>query len=109
MVAATLACGKLGAIYTPIFSGYGAEAVAARLRDSGAKVLITADGFYRRGKVVAMKAIADAALGDAPDVEHVLVVRRVGPPMWDVARRGRDRDCGATAGRRAIGRSARRW
>ncbi len=51
-VAATLACGKLGAIYMPVFSGYGAEAVATRLQDSEARVLITADGYFRRGKVV---------------------------------------------------------
>ena len=49
---ATFAVSKLGAIYIPIFSGYGAESVATRLRDAGAKVLITADGFYRRGKVI---------------------------------------------------------
>ncbi len=67
VVAATLACGKIGAIYTPIFSGYGADAVASRLRDSGAKVLITADGFYRRGKVVPMKETADAAVAQSPE------------------------------------------
>src|SRR5438128_2703331 len=54
-VAATMACAKLGAIYLPIFSGYGAQAVATRLQDAEASVLITADGFTRRGKVVAMK------------------------------------------------------
>lgn len=87
VVAATLACGKLGAVYTPIFSGYGAEAVATRLRDSGAKLLITADGFYRRGKVVPMKETADAALATAPNVEHALVVRRIGNETpWDAAR-----------------------
>ncbi len=78
VVAATLACGKLGAIYTPIFSGYGAEAVATRLRDSGAKALITADGFYRRGKVVPMKPTADAAVAQSPTVRSALVVRRIG-------------------------------
>ena len=78
VVAATLACGKLGAIYTPIFSGYGVDAVASRLIDSGAKVLITADGFYRRGKVVPMKETADAAAAQAPELQHTLVVRRVG-------------------------------
>jgi acetyl-CoA synthetase len=77
-IAATLACGKLGAIFVPVFSGYGVEAVAARLQDSGAKVLITADGYYRRGKVVPMKATADGAAGQAPTVAHLLVVRRVG-------------------------------
>jgi acetyl-CoA synthetase len=78
VVAATLACGRLGAIYTPIFSGYGAEAVATRLQDSGARVIVTADGFYRRGKVVPMKQTADAAVAMSPTVEHVLVVRRTG-------------------------------
>ena len=67
-VAATLACGKIGAIYMPVFSGYGAEAVATRLQDSEAKVLITADGYYRRGKVVAMKETADAAAAASPSV-----------------------------------------
>jgi acetyl-CoA synthetase len=89
VVAATLACGKLGAIYTPIFSGYGADAVASRLVDSSAKVLVTADGFYRRGKVVPMKETADAALAQAPALEHTLVVRRNGQPIsWQA---GRDR------------------
>ncbi len=77
-VAATLACGKLGAIYMPVFSGYGTEAVASRLQDSGARVIVTADGYYRRGKVVAMKETADAAADASPSVEHVLVVRRMG-------------------------------
>jgi acetyl-CoA synthetase len=75
-VAATLACGRLGAIYMPVFSGYGAEAVATRLQDSGAKVLITADAFHRRGKVVHMKEVADVAAATSPSVERMLVVRR---------------------------------
>src|SRR5438034_942046 len=58
-VAATMACAKVGAIYLPIFSGYGAQAVATRLQDAAATVLITADGFTRRGKVVPMKETAD--------------------------------------------------
>src|SRR5262249_38303255 len=87
VVAATLACDRLGAIYTPIFSGYGAEAVATRLQDGGAKVLVTADGFYRRGKVVPMKETADAAAAASPTAEHVLVVRRVGSDVpWEAAR-----------------------
>jgi acetyl-CoA synthetase len=77
-VAATLACGKIGAIYMPIFSGYGVEAVATRLQDSEAKIIITADGYFRRGKVVAMKDIADAAAAASPAVTHLLVVRRLG-------------------------------
>ena len=71
-----LACGKLGAVYTPIFSGYGAPAVASRLADSAARVLVTADVAWRRGRPVPMKEVADAALRDAPSVERCLVVRR---------------------------------
>ena len=77
-VAAVLACGKIGAIYTPMFSGYGEEAVASRLRDAGAKLLITADGFRRRGSIVSMKPVADAAIASAPTVERCLVLRRSG-------------------------------
>jgi acetyl-CoA synthetase len=89
-VVATLALGRLGAIYTPIFSGYGAPAVATRLQDCEASVLVTADGFLRRGRPVAMKAVADAAVELAPSVRRVLVVRRLGPAApdtpWDPAR-----------------------
>src|SRR4029077_16744810 len=75
---ALLAIGRIGAVAVPAFSGYGAPALATRLADSGAKVLITADGVPRRGKIVDMKATADAALRDAPSVRHVVVVRRTG-------------------------------
>jgi acetyl-CoA synthetase len=77
----TLACSKLGAIYTPIFSGYGAEAVATRIQDCEAKLLVTADGFFRRGGVVAMKHVADQAAARCPTVEHLLIVRRAGCPV----------------------------
>lgn len=77
----TLACSRVGAIYTPIFSGYGAEAVAARARDCEAKLLVTADGGFRRGAVVPMKPAADEAAARCPTVEHLLVVRRVGCPV----------------------------
>ena len=77
-VVATLALGRIGAIFTPIFSGYGAPAVAARLQDCEASVLVTADGFLRRGGVVAMKAVADEAVALAPAVHRVIVVRRLG-------------------------------
>lgn len=73
-----LACGKIGAVLVPIFSGFGPEAAAARLRDCEARLLVTADAFPRRGRLVPLKATADAAVQAAPSVEHVVVVRRTG-------------------------------
>ncbi|HEU5193928.1 MAG TPA: AMP-binding protein, partial [Methylomirabilota bacterium] len=75
---ATLAVVKIGAVYTPCFSGFGAGAVASRLSDCEAKALITADGFYRRGQVVKMKEVADEAVTQCPSVKTVLVYRRLG-------------------------------
>jgi acetyl-CoA synthetase len=75
---ATLAVARLGAIYTPCFSGFGAQAVASRLQDSEAKALITADGFHRRGQVVRMKETADEAVAMSPSVQRVIVYRRLG-------------------------------
>jgi len=77
-VVATLACSKVGAIYTPIFSGYGPEAVATRLQDCNARVLITADGFLRRGKPVEMKKIADQAAALSPSIARLIVFKRLG-------------------------------
>jgi acetyl-CoA synthetase len=91
-VVATLALGRIGAIFTPIFSGYGAPAVAARLQDCEATVLVTADGFLRRGRPVAMKRVADEAVALAPTVRRVIVVRRLGPAAPDTPwTRDRDR------------------
>jgi acetyl-CoA synthetase len=77
-VIAVLAAGALGAVYIPIFSGYGAEAIAGRLRDCDASVLICADGFHRRGSVVPMKETADAAVDGVPTVTTVIVAERLG-------------------------------
>ncbi|HEX2030348.1 MAG TPA: AMP-binding protein [Actinomycetota bacterium] len=77
-VAATLACAKLGAVYVPIFSGFAPDAVSSRLNDARAKILITADGFLRRGQRVDMKAVADAAADAAPSVERVVTWSRFG-------------------------------
>jgi acetyl-CoA synthetase len=79
---ALLAIARIGAIILPLFSGYGAEAVASRLRASGAKAMFTADGFYRRGARVAMKEVADQAIaltsaeGNAPTLLHQIVFHR---------------------------------
>jgi len=78
VVISLLAIAKVGAIFIPLFSGYGADAVAVRLADAGAKLLITADGFLRRGSQVPMKETADAALAQSPTVERCLVVKRLG-------------------------------
>nr|WP_188431288.1 AMP-binding protein [Kroppenstedtia guangzhouensis] len=72
-----LAAARIGAVFTPCFSGYGADAVATRLRDCEAKVLVTADGFLRRGKVIPMKEEADKAADLAPSVEKVVIVNRL--------------------------------
>jgi acetyl-CoA synthetase len=77
-VAALFAVAKLGALSLPIFSGYGADAVAIRLVDAGAVALVTADGFTRRGRVVPMKETADAAVAQVPSVHTVVVVPRLG-------------------------------
>jgi acetyl-CoA synthetase len=75
---ASHACAHLGAVQVPIFSGFAAPAIAARLADARAKALITADGSYRRGRLVPMKQVADEALRDAPTVTHTVVWRRAG-------------------------------
>ena len=77
MIAAYAIAG-IGAIYLPIFSGFGAPAIATRLNDSEAKAIITADGFFRRGGKVEMKATADEAVKDSPSVKHVIVFPRFG-------------------------------
>jgi acetyl-CoA synthetase len=89
-VVAVLAVSRIGAIYTPIFSGYAAPAIAARLADCEAKLLITADGFLRRGSWVDLKSVADAAVAAAPSVERVLVVRRAGEALVTSWRDERD-------------------
>jgi len=89
-VIAVLALGRLQAIFTPIFSGYGAPAIAARLGDCDASVLITADGFLRRGAWVPLKTAADEAVASVPSVRRVLVVRRAGDALATPWTPGRD-------------------
>jgi acetyl-CoA synthetase len=78
VVAGFFAIAKIGAIVVPIFSGFAAPAVAARLADAGAVALLTADAVPRRGRLVSMKAVADDALREAPSVRHVIVCERAG-------------------------------
>jgi acetyl-CoA synthetase len=72
------ACAHIGAVQVPIFSGFAGPAVSSRLADAGAKLVLTADASYRRGKLVPMKEVLDEALRDAPSVERVVVWRRAG-------------------------------
>jgi acetyl-CoA synthetase len=74
---ASHACAHIGAVQVPIFSGFAAPAIAARLADAKAKAVITADGSLRRGQVVPMKEIADEALQGAPTVTHTVVWNRL--------------------------------
>ena len=81
IVVALMALARIGAVILPLFSGYGAGAIASRLSDAGAAALITADGFSRRGDTVPLKSVADAALAQAPEVRTVLVLRHAGSPL----------------------------
>jgi acetyl-CoA synthetase len=86
---AMLACARIGAVHTVVFGGFSAESLRDRINDAEAKVLITADGGYRRGGVVPLKQNADEAIADTPTIKHVVVLRRTGSdiPMTS----GRDR------------------
>jgi acetyl-CoA synthetase len=77
-VIAAYAVAKVGGIYLPIFSGFAPAAIAARLQDAEAKVVLTADGTWRRGKHGAMKPVCDEAVAQCPTVETVVVLERLG-------------------------------
>jgi acetyl-CoA synthetase len=85
---AMLACARIGAPHTVVFGGFSAEALSGRINDCGAKVLITADGGYRRGKEVGLKHHADEALADTPTIDATIVVKRLGHDVHMVP--GRD-------------------
>jgi len=78
---AMLACARIGAIHSVVFGGFSAESLKDRINDQGAKVLVTADGGWRRGNVVPLKKISDEALADTPTIEAVVIVRRTGQPV----------------------------
>nr|MEB3859895.1 acetate--CoA ligase [Desulfurococcales archaeon] len=73
-----LAAARLGVIFTVVFAGFTAENLATRINDLGATLLVTADGFYRRGKIVRLKEVADKAVEMSPGIRNVIVVRRLG-------------------------------
>ncbi len=81
---AMLACARLGATHSVVFGGFAPEALRDRINDCEAKLVITADAGYRRGGVIPLKDNVDASLTDAPSVEHVVVVRRVGEHVRQV-------------------------
>ncbi len=85
---AMLACARIGAPHSVVFGGFSAQALADRINDAQAKLLITADGGYRRGDVFPLKAAADEALYQTTTIEHVVVVQRGGNPVEMVP--GRD-------------------
>jgi acetyl-CoA synthetase len=77
-IVAMLACARLGVMHSVVFAGYSAAALRARIDDAQAKVVITTDGQYRRGKAVSLKTAVDEAVQGQESVEHVVVVRRTG-------------------------------
>ncbi|WP_448070800.1 acetate--CoA ligase [Georgenia yuyongxinii] len=97
-VIAMLACARLGAPHSVIFGGFSAEALHSRIIDADARVVITADGGYRRGKASALKPAVDEALAKGGPVEHVLVVERTGQEVpWTEGRDVRWADALAAA------------
>ena len=80
-IIALLACARIGAVHSIVYGGFGASALNARIRDAGAKIVITADVGYRRGKRVALKTIVDEAVVNAPTVEKIVVLRRTSPSV----------------------------
>jgi acetyl-CoA synthetase len=86
-VVAMLACARIGAIHSVVFGGFAAEALRSRIDDAQAKLVITADGQYRRGSAMALKPAVDEAVEHCPSVEHVLVVQHTGQDVdWQEGR-----------------------
>jgi len=102
VVIAMLASLKIGAICIPVFSGFGASALATRLNDAGAKILFTADGSTRRGKQIRIKSEADLAAANVKTIERMVVCRRTGEDVsmvenrdvyWDEFVKGKSAEC----------------
>ncbi|MBL6714302.1 MAG: acetate--CoA ligase [Pirellulales bacterium] len=88
LVIAMLACARIGAVHSVIFGGFSSEAIAERNNDAEAVAVITADGGWRRGSMLPLKANVDEALEKSPSVKHVIVLKRTGQPVEMVE--GRD-------------------
>ncbi len=88
LVIAMLACARIGAVHSVVFAGFSSEALASRIQDAGAKLLITADGGYRGNKQIPLKEISDQALSQCENVERVIVAKRTGADIDMVS--GRD-------------------
>ncbi|HEY1691469.1 MAG TPA: acetate--CoA ligase [Polyangiaceae bacterium] len=87
---AMLACARIGAPHSVVFGGFSSDALRDRINDCGAKVLLTQDGAWRRGSVVPLKKMADAALAQTPTIEKAVVLRRIGDREPVVMKEGRD-------------------
>ncbi len=99
---AMLACTRIGAVHSIIFGGFSADSIRDRIKDAQAKLVVTADGGWRRGRIIQLKKLVDEALEDLPSVERVIVYRRTdhGVPMregrdlwWDALMEGASTDC----------------
>ena len=88
---AMLSCARIGAVHSVVFGGFSAESLRDRINDSACKLLVTADGGWRRGQVVPLKQMADEALAGTPSIEHVVIVQRLqGSPLPIHVQEGRD-------------------
>ena len=87
---AMLACARIGAVHSVVFGGFSAESLRDRINDSACRLLVTADGGYRRGQIVALKKVADEAVAGTPSIEHVVVVQRAGAALPVTMTAGRD-------------------
>jgi acetyl-CoA synthetase len=88
---AMLACARIGAVHNVVFGGFSAESLRDRINDAQARLLVTADGGYRRGSIVPLKRVADEALESTPSIERVVVVRRDSGTIPVHMKEGRDR------------------